>query len=185
MLLEKRSKKRSINILERGADMKKWKIAVSAVALAIVVLASVFAFYAFEPAVGYWQDTSYMYQKVGGNWITTDFEGNVIAKGCFATVYSQSLGGAHASFDLVVTLTNATFSDNAQTATVSYNLQDQQEHSTNLTFAVKDGVESFSIALSFQPHQLFLRGQDRNWDSQNPIAYYNYSNNTYEPALLL
>jgi hypothetical protein len=164
--------------------MKKWKIPISAVALSVMVLASVFAFYTFEPAVGYWQGTSYMYQRVGENWITTDFEGNLVAKGCLITVYSQSIDGTHASFDLVVTLTNATFPDNTQTTKVSYNLQDQQEHSSNITFSVKDGVKSFAIALSLQPHQPFLRGEDRNWDSQNPIPYYNYSNNTYEPALL-
>jgi hypothetical protein len=164
--------------------MKKRKIAVSAVILAIVVLTSFFAFYAFEPAVGYWQGTSYVYQRVGDNWITTDFEGNLITKGCFFTIYSQNLDSAHTSFDLIVTLTNATFLDNTQTASVPYNLQDQQVYSSNISFSVKDGVKSFAIALSLQPHQPFLRGEDRNWDGQNPIPYYNYINNTYEPALL-
>lgn len=163
--------------------MKKWKIAVSAVAPVIVVLVSVFAFYSFEPAVGYWQETNYVYQRVGDNWITADFEGNLLAKGCFITVCSQTIQGNHASFDLIVTLTNATFPDNTQTARVPFNLQDQQEHSINVTFSVKDGVKSFAIALSLQPNQPFLRSEDRNWDSQNPIPYYNYINNTYEPAL--
>jgi hypothetical protein len=161
--------------------MRKWKKAKGAVALAIVILVSAFAAYAFEPTVIYFQGENYEYQKVGSNWITIDQENNSVAKGCFLTVYCQSLSPrTHESFDLIVTLTNATFLDGAQTANVVYNLQDQQQHSTTLAFAVKDGVKTFAIALSLQPQQLFLRGEDRNWDSQNPIPYFLSWNNTYQ-----
>ena len=164
-----------------GTNMKKRTVI--AVALAIMVLASIFAFYV--PAVGYWQGTSYIYQKVGDNWVTREFGSNVLTKGCFFTVYCQSLRRiTQASFDLVVTLTNATFPDNTQTARIAYNLKDLQEHGTNLTFTIKDGVRSFTIALSLQPHQLFLRSENMMEYNQNPLPYYNNGNDTYEPILL-
>ena len=160
--------------------MSKWKKAKGAVALATVILVSAFAVYAFEPTVIYFQGENYEYQKVGSNWITIDQENNSVAEGCFVTFYCQSLSPrTHESFDLTVTLTNATFLDGTQTAKVFYNLQDQQQHSTTLTFALKDGVKTFAIALSLQPQQPFLRGEDRNWDSQNPIPYFCSWNDTY------
>ena len=161
--------------------MSKWKKAKGAVALAIVILVSALAVYAFEPTAIYFQGENYGYQKVGNNWITIDQENNSVAKGCFVTVYCQSpflQSRTHDSFDLIVTLINATFLDGAQTAKVFYNLQDQQQHSTTLAFAVKDDVKCFAIGVSFQSRQFLLRGVNGNW-GQNSVPYFCSWNNTY------
>ena len=152
-----------------------------AVALVIVILASSFTVYALEPTVIYSQGEEYMYQKVGSNWVTIDQENNSVAQGFYLTVHCQSLSPRpHESFDLIVTLTNATFLDGTQTAKIFYNLQDQQQHNATLAFAIKDYVNGFTIAISLQSRQFLLRSWDGNWCGQNPIPYFRSWNNTYQ-----
>ncbi len=162
----------------------KLKVFAIAVLIAVILAASFFAVYFTEASVNYSQGTSYLYQKQGDSWVTLDYNNNKLFNGSYLTVYCQNRGYFDsASFNLIVTLTNATFSPNSFTAKIAYSLHDKEVHSTDLQFFINSNATGFGILIALQPNSIFMRSTEGNWLGQNPIFYENSANNTLAPVL--
>ncbi len=157
--------------------------------IAVLVGASIAAVYFSEASINY-SLNPYLYQKIGNQWHTVDYENNMSFPETFTRIYSQNKGSLDGAFGIIVRLTNATFSENSyqpsqfinsNTIKLNYNLQGHEENYTNVYFTIDSKVTQFVISIAFQTNQPFIRHIETNWGGQSEFPYDNWENNTWAP----
>lgn len=173
--------------------MNKKVVALSLVA----ILASVVVAYFSEASILY-QDIPYQYKKTDRQWFTIDRSHNSTIAGTYTTVHCQNKGLLDGTFNIIVKLTNAFFTDsnpqskliNSSAAKVTYVLH-SLETSTNLYFFVDPNATKFEVSIVFQTSQFFLRSSIPGMYGQSTFSYYLSSNDTWSatemwtPAMIM
>jgi hypothetical protein len=131
-----------------------------------------------------------LYQKIGNQWHTISPKNNTSFPETFTRIFCQNQGSYDGSFDIVITLTHATFSEksfqhsqfiNCNTVKLSYILHGQEENYTNVYFTIDSNATQFVISIAFQTNQAFIRYIETNWGGQSEFPYDNWENNTWAP----
>lgn len=157
--------------------------------IAILSGASVATVYLFEASINYSLEV-YSYQNINNQWYTIDNQNNTISPESFTSVYAQNTGTFDGSFDIIMKLTNATFSKNSfqlsqfidnNTVKLSFTLRTSEKTYTDVPFTVNNNVTQFLISLSFQTNQLFINHKEANWGGQSVFSYDYWENNTWLP----
>jgi hypothetical protein len=171
------------------------KISLALALIGVLVVASIAVVYFTEASVEF-SLHAYMYQKTDNQWFTaTDYfnQSSPRINGTFTRIECKNSGLFDASFNIIVKLVNATFSQqsfeslefvDANTIKLSYSLHNQERAYTNVNFTIGND-SGFAISIDFQSNQPFLRQIETNWGEQNEFSYSYLDNNTFAPSLVL
>ena len=176
---------------------KRHKILGGVALIAIIALAGCGIFWFFiEPAVDFWLDTHYIYQKVGDNWVT--MVNNNTLNGTVIPFFCKNYGLLPAEFNIAVVFTGASFSNqtqlqyqeiNSTAAKFDFTLNGGQEKTVNVYFNIKSNY--FVVSLTFETNQGLLRIVDARkfgsqpWQQSYRELYYGLSGNgRFAPALI-
>jgi hypothetical protein len=141
-----------------------------------------------EASINYSLDP-YLYQKIGNQWHTIDEQNNTSFPETFTRIDYQNKGSFDGAFDIIMTLTNATFSENSfqpsefidsNTVKLSYTLHGREAH-TNVYFTIDSNATQFVISVELKTNQLFIRHTETNWGGQSVYPYDYWENNTWAP----
>jgi hypothetical protein len=169
------------------------KSLVSLAFIAVLLCAGIATVYFSEASINYSLD-AYVYQKVGNQWYTaTDYfnQSSLRINGTFTRIECQNSGLFDATFNIVIKLTNSTFSQkslllsqfvDSNTVKLSYNLHSQERTYTDLYFTVNNDAVGFVISMQFQTSQFLIRHTVTNWGGQSDFRYSSWENNTWAPA---
>jgi hypothetical protein len=164
-----------------------WLILIAVLTVAVISIS-----YFTEASVYYW-DQPYEYQQIDNQWFTLDTINNTANPGTYTTVHCQNRGLVDGTFNIIVKLTNATFSQNFTTpselingteAKLSISLHAQRETFTDIYFTVNDNSTHFAISITFETNQLFIHSTEHNWAGQNEFPYSMGLNDTWSPAMI-
>jgi hypothetical protein len=171
----------------------KRKIGFALVLIGVLAVTSIAIVYFTEASVNY-SFNPCVYQKVGNYWFTaTDYynQSNPLINGTFITIECQNKGLFDATFNIVIYLTNATFSEksllpsqfvDSNTVKLSYSLHSQERTHTDVNFTVNSDAVGFDISMQFQTNQLLIRHIVTNWGGQSDFQYDYLENNTWAPV---
>jgi hypothetical protein len=179
---------------------KRRKVFLGVTLIAIVAIAGIGIFWFFiAPAVDFWLDTEYLYQKVGNNWVTVNSINNNTLNGTVIPFHCKSYGLLTSSFKITVVFSGASFSNDTQlpyqeinsaTAKFDFTLNSGQEKNVNVYFTITSN-NNFTISLSIESNQGLLRIIDAQkfgsppWQqSYRELDYYSLNNKLFAPALI-
>ncbi len=185
--------------------MKKWVVLGLSVALvAIVAVALVVLFW--QPQKGtidFWLDHTLEYQVVNGQWETIDLATNATSPGLQIPINARNDGSSTASFDLIVSFTNAVYggsSDvprtmimwskiNDTSAKYSFIVSPHQTQSINVSFSIGDNIDHFTVRLFFESSQpLHVEPAQKGsqpWQTVYRSLYFGRTGeNAFAPALI-
>jgi hypothetical protein len=157
--------------------------------IAVLILASVPVICFFEASI-YYSLQVYAYQKTENQWYTIDIEHNSYP-GTFMRVRCENKGLLTGTFDILVTVANATFPENSNqsaqlvnrtTIRLPYALHGLEETCTDLYFTIDDNATGFFISIALQTSQLLIRHTEANWAGQSVYPYFYVENKTWYPA---
>lgn len=154
--------------------------------------------------IDYWFDNTLEYQMVNGQWETVNFSTNVTSPGINIPINCRNDGSSTASFDLIISFTNAVYggsSDiprtmimwgiiNDTAAKYSFIVSPHETQSINVSFAIDNNAQHFTVSLSFESSQLLLHAESAQKGSQpwqvvyRSLYYGRIGNNAYAPALI-
>ncbi len=177
--------------------MHKVFLGVALIAIVAVAGSGIFWFF-IEPAVDFWFDTGYLYQKVGNNWVTNDTINNNTLNGLILPFHCKNYGLLVATFKITVALSGASFLNDTQqlyqeinetVAKFDFSLKGGQEKTSNVYFDIKNN--SFTFSLSLETNQGLLRIVDAQkfgsqpWQqSYRQLNYGLSGDNSFAPALI-
>jgi uncharacterized protein YvpB len=165
--------------------------------IGILVLASIVTVYFTEASVFYRLDP-YVYQKISNQWSTFfpnyDNQSSPRINGTFTRIECQNKGLFDATFNIVIKLTNATFSENpfpqsefvdSNTVKLSYSLHSQEGTHTDVNFIVNNDTYGFGISMQFEANQFLIRHDVANWGGQSDFYYDSLGNAIWAPAQIM
>ena len=157
--------------------------------VAVLVVASIAIVYFSESSIKYslyW----YSYQKIGNQWHTIEShnDSNASYPETFTRIDCQNNGLFEGTFTIIVSLTNASFSEhsfqppqliNSSTVKLSYTLNGLEKNYTNVYFTINSSATRFVISIAFQTNQLFMRHTEANWAGQSEFTYITLGNELF------
>ena len=159
-------------------------------AIAVLVVASITVVYLCEAQIDYWLQV-YAYREIENQeWVTLDIE-DTSYPGTFTTAHCRNRGLLSGSFDILVTLVNASFPEdlyepsqiiNKTTVKLPITLHGLEETHADVYFRVDENTTRFVISIALRPNQLLMRHTETNWYGQSVYPYYSFDNNTWYPA---
>jgi hypothetical protein len=167
---------------------KKRLVKIGAVAVAFVLLVSFV--YLIESSVDYWLQT-YSYRVVDNKWVS--IYGDTTYNQTFTTVHCQNRGLLEASYTFTVTFRNANVTINPNqpyqiiggtTAKITQNLMAQEKSDTNVYFSLDSITSNFTISITIQANQFFMRSQIPGMYPQDTVYYDQISNGTFGAAMI-
>ncbi len=182
---------------------KRTVLGLSVTIIAIIAIVLILFWQTQIGTIDYWLGNTLEYQKVDGQWETVNFTNNGTSPGINIPIYCRNDGFSTASFDLIISFTNAIYGGSSDTprtmimwgkindtaARYSFTVSPHQTQSINVSFAIDSSTQSFSVSLSFESTQL-LRVESAQkgsvpWDVvYRSLSYSQIGNNTYVPALI-
>ncbi len=150
---------------------KKAVLGLSAALIALAAVAFVILFWqsqnGTDGTIDYWLDNTLGYRMVNGQWETINLASNATSPGANILINCRNDGSSRASFDLIISFANAVYGGssniprtmimwnkiNDTSAKYSFIVSPHQTQSINVSFAIKDNTDDFTVSLSFESSQ--------------------------------
>ncbi len=132
-----------------------------------------------EPYISYGTNSDYEYRLIGNRWVTFNWIEENQSDGTLINILCYNRGSFTGKYDLLVTFVNATFATtvepfervNSTTARISYELGSHEARSSDIYFAINEGVKGFAYSLWFDPKQLFIASVPGNIHNVNTFYF--------------
>jgi hypothetical protein len=134
-----------------------------------------------EASIYYGFNYDYKYLKENGNWVTFDWSNNKTKEGMVLSVECYNRGLIDGNFNIVIELTNATFSPqtpelytqiNNSVAKFPLTLNTGEHQTLDVHFKVSGDVTHFDAKVSFESRQALIRSTEDNWGGVNMMHYF-------------
>jgi hypothetical protein len=171
----------NIMIITKGEPLNRLG---AGLVLIAVLLGSVALVFFSEPQILFF-DIPHQYQKKGNEWLTVNHINNTTDSGTYTTVRCRNNGLLDGTFNIIVNLKNAVFSNqtipseiiNGTIINVAFVLRCNEEASKNIYFVVNPNATMFEVSIALKS-QFFLRS-DVGGFGQTTFPYYMSSNNLW------
>ncbi len=132
-----------------------------------------------EPYISYGTNSDYEYRLNGNRWVTFNWLEENQSDGTLINIFCYNRGSFTGKYALLITFVNATFATtmepyekvNSTTARILYELGSHEARSSDVYFAIDDGVEGFAYSLWFEPSQLFIASVPGNIHNVNAFYF--------------
>jgi len=178
-------------------------ITVIAIAAVAFVILSWQTQQAAAGTIDYWLDNTFQYQLVNGQWETINSATNATSPGINIPINCRNDGSSTVSFDLIISFTNAVYGGSSEfprtmimwskindtAANYSFIVSPHQTQNINVSFAIDDNTDHFTVSLSFESSQHLKTESAQKgtqpWQVVYRTLYYNrIGNSAFAPAMI-
>ena len=169
--------------------------------IAILLVMSAASVYFSEASV-YYSLQPLVVEKINTQWYSREGFDGTSFPGVFFRIYLANRAIFDGTFNIVIKLTNATFTDKPFKAAqlidnhqmrIPYTLHAGEKTVTVVNFVIDNSTLTsnvrnpsirFEISIGFESNQGIIRSTEDNWAGQNKFSYYQEENNTWMAAMI-